>query len=281
MTLAYDPLAPEQWQDPYPSYRQLRDAAPVHYSPASQVWCVSRFDDVTRVLRSPEIFSSQAAFDVLFSQMTSNIGWRDVRDLAIPLPVEVIAEMLGIEPERREQFKGWSDKLVAGFSSSDRKNARPAFLSAMTEMQLYLRGIAADRRNSPRDDLISVLVDPAHGQTLDENAIMEFIALLLIAGTMIPADARVAVLLGSANRDERRFQAPDHFDVDRDTRGHVSFGFGVHFCLGASLARMEAESALRALIPELVGLRPPEPEPPMIDSVLVRGRSSIPLQGAS
>lgn len=418
MTIAYDPLSPEQWHDPYPVYRRLRDEAPVHYSPISKVWCVSRFEDVTTVLRNPETFSSKAAFDVLFSQMTSDIGWRDllafakfivrarigpmrltkepteaiisldpprhdtlraivnrgftprrlepwqtrideivadcmaklqrgepfdvVRDLAVPVPVEVIAEMLGIEPRRREQFKGWSDKLVSGFSSSDRKTARPAFLGAMTEMHRYLRDVVAERRASPRDDLISVLVDPAHGETLDESAIMEFVQLLLIAGnetttnligntvlalqrhpealarvharpdlvpnlieeslrwdapvqfvfrratqpvkiagTEIPADARVAVLIGSANRDERRFEAPDRFDVERDAKGHLAFGFGVHFCLGASLARREAESALRALIPELVGIRPPEQEPPMVDSVLVRGRSSIPLQRAS
>ena len=415
MTIAFDPLTPDAWHDPYPAYRRLRDESPVHYSPISKVWCVSRFEDVATVLRSPELFSSQAAFDVLFSQMTSDLGWRDltaflkfifrgrigpatlkrgpkdaiialdpprhdarrrivnrgftpgrleswrgrideivadcmarfhrgerfdvVRDLAVPVPVSVIAELLGIEPERHEQFKSWSDKVVAGMSSSDRRNARPAFLTAVTEMRAYLRGVIAARRASPDDDLISLLVDPAHGETLDEAGVMEFILLLLIAGNEtttnligntalvllrqpeilsavrenpglipnlieeslrwdspvqfvfrrateeveiagveIPENARVAVLIGSANRDERRFECPDRFEVERDAKGHLAFGFGVHFCLGASLARMEAEAALRALIPELKGIAAPSQEPEMVDSVLVRGRSSIPLE---
>ena len=65
-----------------------------------------------------------------------------------------------------------------------------------------------------------------------------------LAGTRIPKGAYVAPLLGSANRDERRFPDPDRFDIDRDPQGHVGFGFGKHFCLGASLARLEARIAL-------------------------------------
>jgi cytochrome P450 len=75
-----------------------------------------------------------------------------------------------------------------------------------------------------------------------------------IAGTRIEKDSHVAVLLASANRDERQFEDPDRFDIHRDTKGHLAFGFGVHFCLGASLARLEAWVTLEALVPELPNL---------------------------
>jgi cytochrome P450 len=265
-----------------------------------------------------------------------------VRDLAIPVPMEVIAEILGIERERRLEFKRWSDHIVAGVSSRDRRGARAAFLRSMTELGSYVGRIAAERRLRPREDLISVLVDEAHGDVLDGPAMTQFVLLLLVAGNetttnlignavlallrhpeqlelavaeperlpalveealrydgpihfimrratrevelagcAIPANARVAVLLASANRDERRFADPDRFDIARDARGHVGFGFGLHFCLGASLARLEATAALRALIPELPTLRAPLREIPLVDSVLVRGPRSLPLERAA
>jgi cytochrome P450 len=98
-----------------------------------------------------------------------------------------------------------------------------------------------------------------------------------LAGILIPKGAVVVPLLASANRDERRFPDPDLFDLDRDTRGHVGFGFGVHFCLGASLARLEAGAALEALAPELPRMKRTGAASPLIDSFLVRGRRSIAL----
>jgi cytochrome P450 len=99
-----------------------------------------------------------------------------------------------------------------------------------------------------------------------------------IAGSTIPANSRVVVLLGSANRDERHFENAGEFDLARDAKGHVGFGLGIHFCLGASLARLEARTALAALIPELPRLRAPIGQLAMIDSVLVRGRQRILLE---
>ncbi len=72
-----------------------------------------------------------------------------------------------------------------------------------------------------------------------------------LRGTKIAEGDRLLVMIGAANRDERRFPDPDRFDLRRDTRGHLGFGHGVHFCLGASLARLEARCALEALVPEL------------------------------
>jgi len=83
--------------------------------------------------------------------------------------------------------------------------------------------------------------------------------------------------MASANRDEAQFAAPDRFDITRDTKGHLSFGFGVHFCLGASLARLEARIAMEALVPLLPKLRRASSHNEWVDSSLVRGRSSMEL----
>ncbi len=77
----------------------------------------------------------------------------------------------------------------------------------------------------------------------------------MVAGVTIPRDDRVLVLLASANRDERQFERPDEFIIERQPNRHVSFGMGIHFCLGAPLARMEAEVALRTLLPRITAVR--------------------------
>ncbi|MEM7410522.1 MAG: cytochrome P450 [Myxococcota bacterium] len=100
-------------------------------------------------------------------------------------------------------------------------------------------------------------------------------------GAEIPADAHVVLLVGAANRDERRFAAPDTFDIERDTRGHLAFGQGHHFCVGAGLARLEARVALEALLPHLMRCERACPEVEFLDSFLVRGRSRLELRLAA
>jgi cytochrome P450 len=101
-----------------------------------------------------------------------------------------------------------------------------------------------------------------------------------IAGTKIPKGAIVVPVLGSANRDERRFPEPDAFRVGRDTRGHVAFGLGIHFCLGAALARLEARVALEALVPELARRGRVDAPVEFVDSFIVRGRRNLLLEAA-
>ncbi|MGH0034720.1 MAG: cytochrome P450 [Myxococcota bacterium] len=263
-----------------------------------------------------------------------------VRELAIPLPTTLIAELLGVEPERRDDFKRWSDAIISVVSGSARHDpVESGLLEGFGDLFGYLRGVVRRRRREPGDDLVSLLVDPRQEGVLDELGIVQFVVLLLVAGNetttnlignavhalldrpdaleravsepgripalveealrfdspiqvlfreatrdveiagrRIPKGATVAPLLGSANRDERRYPEPDRFDLERDTSGHVAFGFGVHFCLGAALARLEARVALEALLPELHRFKRAGPAAPLIDSFVVRGRSSLELE---
>ena len=267
-----------------------------------------------------------------------------VRDLAVPLPVTVIAEMLGIEPGRRADFKRWSDAFIEGTTGPGRADPfAPRFVDTLVEFVTYLRGVIRQRRRAPGDDVIStILADEVGGSRLSDLEVLMFVQLLLvagnetttnlignavhalldhpdqlervrsdparlsalveealrwdspvqivfrstrssvtIAGTPIPAGATLAVLLGSANRDERRFPEPDRFDVDRDARGHLAFGFGEHFCLGSALARLEAKAALGALVPALAGLERSDADRTLVDSFLVRGPQRLELRPAA
>ena len=258
MSVDYEPLLSDHWNDPYQSYRRLRDEAPVHWAPKSEFWCVSRYEDVARVLRTPEDFSSEGAFEALASRgrrfgprdllglarylLASRINpvsvlrgrnpspmmisldaprhdvlraivnrgftprrvqaWEArmrgiaadcvarlaegdafdvVHELAIPLPVTIIAEMLGIEIGRRAQFKQWSDDIIAG-SSGGLGTSFESSLRAMGDLHRYLRGIVRQRRREPRDDLISLLVDEREGEALEDREVAQFVILLLIAG---------------------------------------------------------------------------------------------------
>jgi cytochrome P450 len=266
-----------------------------------------------------------------------------VAGLAIPLPVGIIAEMLGVEPSRRADFKRWSDTVIDMSTGPGRtERFSPRIVDAVVELAVYLRAVAEDRKRRPADDLVSVIAAQQDGETaLSIREVIQFAMLLLvagnetttnlignavtalldhpdqlarvvadpalvpaaieetlrwdapvqivfrnatqdveIAGTRIPKGAYVAPLLGSANRDERRFPDPDRFDVTRDPQGHVAFGFGKHFCLGASLARMEARVALEALLPELPRLERERPRP-LVDSFLVRGPRRLELRPAA
>jgi cytochrome P450 len=260
-----------------------------------------------------------------------------IDDLAIPLPVTIIAEILGVDAARRADFKRWSNSLVTFISGAARENPTDeGAFQDISDLFLFLRHIVRERRRQPGEDLVSVLVDPARDGVLDELDMVMFVVLLLVAGnetttnlignaalallehpdalervarepervpalveetlrfdppiqmvfrtvtadtelagTRLPRGAVVAALLGSANRDERVFPEPDRFDVAREPRGHVAFGFGPHFCLGAALARLETRVALEALVPALARCKRIGERHARIDSFLVRGRAHL------
>jgi cytochrome P450 len=164
-------------------------------------------------------------------------------------------------------------------------------LVAGNETTTNLIGNAVHALLDHRDQLERVRRDPALVPALVEEALrwdspVQIVfrstrSSVTIAGTSIPAGATLAVLLGSANRDERRFADPDRFDVGRDPRGHLAFGFGEHFCLGSALARLEAKAALGALVPHLMGLERSGADRALVDSFLVRGPQRLELRPAA
>ncbi|MFE6170647.1 cytochrome P450 [Streptomyces sp. NPDC056464] len=101
---------------------------------------------------------------------------------------------------------------------------------------------------------------------------------LEIAGNHIEKGEPVMVGLTAANRDAGRYAAPDAFDIHRDTRGHLAFGHGIHYCLGAPLARLEARTALRSLLERAPGLAPDGPPGEWLPGMLIRGMRSLPVR---
>jgi cytochrome P450 len=263
-----------------------------------------------------------------------------VRDFSGPLPVTVIAEMLGVEPQFRTRFKYWSDNVVRGTNRPASEAERAEIRATNAEMREYFHRIIAERRKASRDDLISAMVQAEEEhQTLTATEVLAMSMLILLAGnetTMnlmsntvlalevhpeemrrlrrdpsmlpalleevlrydspvqvvfrrttqevelsgvtIPADAAVFILIGSANRDETKFPAPDHFDPQRDASEHLAFGFAIHYCLGAQLARLEAKVGMEELLSTAPAYEVDRGRIERINSLLLRGIKHLPLR---
>ncbi len=244
-----------------------------------------------------------------------------MQDLAIPLPVTVIAELLGVDAQRGDDFKRWSDLFLSTIAQSPDAEAQKQVENAMIEFADYFREIIKERRKDPEDDLVSTIT---HAKTpegsLSDVEILAFCRTLLVAGNetttnlvarmvftlldhpdefsklkadldllpnaieetlryagivpalprlttqdtevsgvKIPAQQIVLPFFMAANRDPRRFSDPERFDITRKTTGHLGFGFGIHFCLGAHLARLETRIAMQGIIQRLPNLRLEDP----------------------
>ncbi|MFD8256234.1 cytochrome P450 [Streptomyces werraensis] len=229
-----------------------------------------------------------------------------VTDLAYPLPVTVIAELLGVPAEDQDLFREWVD-VILNNEGMEYPNLPDDFAETMgpaiKEWAAYLYGKIAEKRERPADDLMSGLIESeVDGRRLTDEEIVNIVALLLTAGhissatllsnlfivldqhpgaqaelradrSLIPSAVEETLrfrspfnnvfrlltqdtdILGvpmkagqmvvawsqSANRDERHFPDPDTFDIHRSANKHMAFGHGIHHCLGAFLARMEAK----------------------------------------
>jgi cytochrome P450 len=278
----------------------------------------------------------QQAVDRLLEPVIESANMDLVSDLAYPLPIIIIAELLGVPPEDHEKIKTWSRGLLPSFTpamSAARAREASDTIAAFND---YFRHLAKQRRSQPRDDLLSALLaareredrlsedellatcillafaghastvqliagaalalieNPAQLQHLRDEAGMitpaieeslRFVSPLqlvyrttrdqvIIKDVTIPPGEMVFLSLSGANRDPAQFADPDRFDIRRSENRHVAFGYGIHYCAGAPLARLEARIAISTLLRrmcciELAG------EPTREPSLLLRGLSSL------
>jgi cytochrome P450 len=256
---------------------------------------------------------------------------------ALPLPVSVISELLGIPAPDQEKFRDWAHTIVATESTDeDLQETRVA-------MYGYFTSLLATKRRSPSDDLLSALVTARdNDESLSEPELIALVYLLLIAGhettvnaiangtlallthpdelarlradasllpsaveellryagplnhaterftpepteisgLTIPANKLVFCAVSAANHDPARFPDPDRLDLSRDATGHLTFGHGIHYCLGAPLGRLEVEVALGALLSRFpaLSLAVPVAELRWRPSSLIHGLESLPVR---
>ncbi|MEU0809248.1 cytochrome P450 [Streptomyces sp. NPDC005970] len=271
--------------------------------------------------------------DELVESFVAEGGGDLVAAVAEPLPVAVIAEMLGIPPADRAPLRPWSADICGMFELNPGEETARRAVRASVEFSAYLRELIAARRRDPGEDLISGLVAAYdEGDRLSEQEMISTCVLLLnagheatvnstgngwlslfrnpdqlallrsdpdallptavdellrydtplqlferwvlddieVGGTVIPRGSEVAMLFGSANRDPARFPDPDRLDLSRTDNPHFSFGGGIHYCLGAPLARLELAASFGALLRKAPGLRLVE-EPRWNPGFVIRG----------
>lgn len=260
-------------------------------------------------------------------------------DLANPLPVLVIAEMLGVSPDDYERFKQWSDNVIESDMVPPGTAMPDHVSSSFNALRAYFIDEIEKRRRNPGSDLVSALVAARdEADALSEEELIAFVVLLLLAGNEtttnligngmlalgrnpdelaklredlslmpraieemlrydcpvqstarypkidveisgveIKANVPTFVIVAAANRDPAQFPQAYRFDVTRTPNDHLAFGNGIHYCLGAPLARMEGAIAIRAALERFPRLRLAEPEAPLTykGSYFLRGLSSL------
>ncbi|MFF3612661.1 cytochrome P450 [Streptomyces sp. NPDC002580] len=260
-------------------------------------------------------------------------------DVAEPLPVSVIAEMLGVPESERAPLRPWSADICGMYELNPSEEAARKAVRASVEFTEYLRALIEDRRKEPGDDLISGLI-AAHdeGDRLTEQEMISTCVLLLnagheatvnstvtgwwtlfrhpgqlaalradhsliptaveelmrydtplqlferwvlddieIGGTTVPRGAEVALLFGSANRDAEVFADPGTLDLSRTENPHISFSAGIHYCIGAPLARLELASSMSALLTRAPGLALAK-EPVRSPNFVIRGLEGLSVE---
>jgi cytochrome P450 len=398
----FDPWSPAFVASPYAAYQQLRETAPVSWYEPTQQWLISRYADVSALLRDrrlgrsylhitdhagfgqpPDIAGSEDFWHVVRNGMldveppdhtrlrrlvsraftprtverlrprvqeitdglvdqlldaTSNGSSADLLALVLePLPVTVIAELLGIPEADRHLLRPWSADICGMYELQPTTETAQVASRAAREFSAYLVDLARSRRQAPGDDLISGLANVVdEGDRLTEDELVGTCVLLLNAGheasvngagngwwalfrhpdelarlrgdvdgllttaieellrfdtpaqmferwvleDIVVADvevsrgSEVALLLGSANHDPAVFAEPERLDLSRQDNPHVTFGAGIHYCLGAPLARMELEVSYAALLRRLPGLALAE-EPHWKPGYVIRGLESL------
>lgn len=310
------------FSDP-PRHTDLRDPVEEYFTPGA--------------VASLETEIRETAGSLLDNALDGEAGTVDVVEaIAYPLPITTIAALIGVPTEDRAQFKEWSDRVVNApqMSGGDPERAAARNERARDDLVSYFLEMLEDRRDDPRDDLLSGLV---HETNLDDYELLTTTALLLVAGNVtttnlvtnavrcflkhdcvdavtrdetalsraieevlryrspVQRTARVATeaatvagrdvdtgepvicWIGSANRDESRVDRPRAFLPERSPNPHVAFGRGIHVCLGAPLARLEARVALDVMFDRMQEVTPVETEHEPIPSSFLHGVRSFPV----
>ena len=368
--VSWSPLSPAYISDPYPTYRKLREKAPVYWSSLSNQFLVSRYDDVNSILKDNTNFnkdfnkgdpSKRGKF--ARSKVPQNLLTMDPPDhtrlrslvnkaftprsvtkmedyirstahqlldsvddasefdlmevLANPLPVIVIAKMIGIPEKDLREFMTWSNQYVRILEPILSGKELEIILEAVKKFDHYFGNMIHQRRSEPRDDLVTRLVEAQDtGDKLTSGEMKALLRVLLVAGNettqdligngtkalllhrdqldllrenpalvtsaveellrydspvqidtrftatdvkinnrILEPDSRIACLLGSANRDPGHFDKPDELDITRSGPANLAFGRGIHYCLGAPLARLEGKIVLEVLLERFTNIR--------------------------
>lgn len=274
-----------------------------------------------------------------------------ITEFAVPLPISIIADSLGVPRSDMDRFKKWSDGALIPLSRTAPLEDRKVAAHGKLEMQAYMADVLAAKRAAPNDDLASALATTAFEEERDADGnprlldLAEFIQIVesfivagnetstnalgagmlylaqqpelvdrlrgnaraleafseevlrleapiqgepriaardsILGGVHIPAGALIDVRLGAANRDERHFPDPDAILLDRrNSNSHVTFGSGIHFCVGSALVRKELPMAFGALLDRMEDIRlaTPDADPAYVHSFMVRGLSSLPIR---
>ncbi|MBI1845065.1 MAG: cytochrome P450 [Actinobacteria bacterium] len=310
-----------------PDHERLRGVVQRAFTPRALARLEPRIEEIVRDLLA--LVPDRESFDA-------------VNELTYPLPVIVIAELLGVSPADRPFFKEWSDDLVNGINEQATFEDQRRSTEAAEALREYFRNEIAARRLQPTDDLIGSLVraNEDDGALTDAELLAACVILLVagnetttkfignaivhlaehpelratvvadpskmgpcveelirlvgsvqatarvalvdteIAGTPVSAGEMVFVMLAAANRDKLIFANPTEVDLSRSPNPHLGFGFGIHVCLGAHLARLESRTALKELLrlaPEY-RLSAPAEELRYAPSFFLRGVEQLPIE---
>ena len=256
----------------------------------------------------------QQLADELLDTAAQNKYFDLIEDYALPIPMTIISEILGVPPQDRANFHRWTKGIMSVSQPIQMLWKIPTFIQLLR----YIRKLCQLRRDNPQDDLISALVQATdNGETLNDEELQGMVAILLIAGhettvnligngtlallenpdqlnllranpsliktateellrysppveaateryarediiingVTIPRSEQVMAVIASANRDASQFENPDTLDLTRENNKHLSFGQGIHYCVGAPLARLEGHIALNTLLARMPNLR--------------------------
>lgn len=375
--LQFDPRSPEFRSNPYPFYDSLRSAAPIYYWETWNAWFLTRHEDCRTLLRDKRLGNTPLPGDSMLYQnppdhtrlrnlvnkaftprmidqfrsriqqvthdlldQIENCEQADlISSLAYPLPVIVIAEMLGVPPEDHIKFQNWSRFITKSLDFADNSDIQEEIQEAAEAFKQYFKDLIAERRGAPQNDLLSALaMAEEEGDKLSEAELYNTCRLLLVAGhettvnligngifallcnpeqrqklqiepqliesaveeflrydspiqltSRVPLEQvaykehifqtgqRIIFFLGAANRDPTVFEQPNTLDLSRSNNPHLSFSHGIHYCLGAPLARLEGQIVIKTLFQRFPKLILATDTIAYCDNFVFRGLQELPV----